>query len=240
MHRNRRPIVLFLAASALASLAGTATATPQARAPHLSEARDAPTKDPLPDILTEVESGAEDIVDFALSGARRNAVSTAADLQTSANGPAAAALTASGVSAAKVRELGRRASRVARIAQRGSFVEIALAANAVSELMPDLYGRFQDRVPALILALDYFDREAQLRSVARQPGKVAVAVAGLKATWPRVRPNVRAAGGAKEAAAYDGHVLAMTRLRPGTAKEVQAEAVRGLELVDALERVFTR
>jgi hypothetical protein len=240
VHASGKLILWFLVASAFASPVGTATATPRTRTTYLSDARDASTKHPLPDILTEVESGAEDIVDFALSGDRGNAVSTAGDLKVSAYGPAAAALTASGVPAAKVTELGRRASRLARIARHGPFVEIALAANAVSQLMPDLYARFQNRVPALILALDYFDREVQLRSLAREPGKVIVAVAGLERTWPRVRPKVRAAGGAKEAAAFDRHVLAMTRLRTGTPKKVQAEAVNGLELVDELERVFTR
>ena len=197
-------------------------------------------KDPLPDILIDVESGAEDIVDVALSRNRANAISLAADLKASANGPAATALAASGVPVEKVTELGRRASRVARIAQRGPFVEIALAANAVSQLMPDLYARFRNPVPASILALDYFDREAQLRSLAHQPRKVAVAVSALQATWPRVRPKVRAAGGRHEAAAFDKHVRAMTELRSDDAKRIQAEALRGLELVDELERVFTR
>jgi antitoxin (DNA-binding transcriptional repressor) of toxin-antitoxin stability system len=239
MHATARRITWCLIVGALASVAGTATATPYTRAPHASGASIAPTKHPLPEILIDVESGAEDIVDLALSGDRGTAVSTAADLKSSAYGPATAALVAAGVPAADVSELRRRTSSVLRTAQKGSFVQIALAANAVSQLMPDLYARFQNRVPTLILALDYFDREAQLRSLARDPGKVVVAIAGLERTWPRVRPKVRAAGGAKEAAAFDRHVLAMTRLRAGTPRKVQAEAVRGLELVDELERVFT-
>jgi hypothetical protein len=214
-------------------------ATP-ARAVRMAPAmKTGPGRPPLPEVLVTTESSAEDIVDFALSRDRGNVVSTAARLRTFANGPAAAALIHSGVRPPKVAQLEQRANRVLQLARRGSFIDIALAANAVSQLMPELYAHFRDRVPSSILALDYFDREAHLRSLARQPVKVASAVAGLERTWPRVRPKVVAAGGATEAAAYDRHIRLMKHLEPGASRSVQAEAVRGLELVDDLERVFT-
>jgi hypothetical protein len=193
---------------------------------------------PVPASLKAAESSAEDIVDFALSGDRRSAVSAAASLQAAAGGPVGAALTRAGVPSAKVAQLWRRASRVVRLARGESFLAIALAANAVSQLMADLYARFQDRVPAAILTLDYLDREAQLRSLARQPDNVTLAVKELEPTWTRVRPRVVAAGGARAAAAFGRHVAAMKRIRPGAGKRMQAEAVRGLELVDRLEQVF--
>jgi hypothetical protein len=221
------------------SLVGPGKASPRTRTVHVPHARAAPIRTPLPDVLTDLESGAEDIVDYALSGDRSSAISAAADVKASANGPAAKALTASGVSAPKVRALESRAKRLARVARNAPLVQIALTANAVSQLMPDLYAHFRNRVPPSILALDYFDREAQLRSLARQSANVTVAVEGLRATWPRVRPKVRAAGGREEAAAFDLHVRTMAGLRSGAAKKVQAEAIRGLELVDELERVFT-
>jgi len=237
--RRRTPVVLLLLTGAIVSLVGPGRASPRTRTLHVPHARAAPIKTQLPDVLTDVESGAEDIVDYALAGDRSSATSAAAEVKASANGPAATALTASGVPARKVRELEGRTNRLARVARNGPFVQIALAANGVSQLMPDLYAHFRNRVPPLILALDYFDREAQLRSLARQSVKVTVAVEGLRATWPRVRPKVRAAGGGEEAAAFDRHVRTMAGLRSGAAKKVQAEAIRGLELVDELERVFT-
>jgi len=200
----------------------------------------AAAKPPLPAVLVDTESSAEDIVDYALAGDRGQVVSTAARLKGAADGPAAAALVRSGVPAATVAQLVLRANRVARISHRGSFVTVALAANAVSGLMPILYGRFANRVPASILALDYFDREAELRSLAHDPASVARAVEQLARTWARVRPTVIAAGGAVEAAAFGRHVAAMGRLDPNAGKPVQAEAARGLELVDRLEDVFMR
>jgi hypothetical protein len=195
---------------------------------------------PVPASLKTVESSAEDLVDFALARNRSEVSATAASLKAAATGPAAAVLGRSGVPPAEVSQLKARASRVAQLARRGSFIDVALAANAVSELMARLYGRFHDRVPARVLALDYLDREAQLRSLARQAGKVALAVKQLGPTWARLRPKVIVAGGAKQAVAYDKHVAAMKRLVPAAGKKVQAEAVHGLDLVDQLESVFTR
>jgi len=52
--------------------------------------------------------------------------------------------------------------------------------------------------------------------------------------------SVARAGGASEAAAYRDHVAAMRRLVSAKPSKLQAEAVRGLELVDRLENVFRR
>ena len=194
---------------------------------------------PAPAILTQVESSAEDLVDHALAGDRAEVVAEARVLASAVNGPAASALRRTGVPAREVLLLRQRAGRVVAAARQGAFVTVALAANGVSELMPSLYGHYRNAVPPLVLRLDYLDREAQLRSLAHQPRKVTAAVSGLERTWPHLRSKVTAAGGTDEAAAYDRHVAAMTRLRPGDRRAVQVEAVRGLELVDELERVFT-
>lgn len=197
-------------------------------------------KTPVPASLKSAESNAEDIVDFALSRDRAVAIETAASLKAAANGPAAAALARARVPAAIIRRLKQRVNRLERLARTGSFIEIALAANAVSQLMADLYGRFQDRVPATVLRLDYLEHEAHLRSLAQQPGRVASAVKQLAPTWAPLRPRVIAAGGAKEARAYQQHVVAMNRLAPDAGLKLQAEAVHGMTLVDRLERVFLR
>lgn len=238
--RFARPVASLLAASIVAGGVLSVAAAPGHAAANVAAAKAAFREAPLPASLKAAESSAEDIVDFALSGDHGQVVASAASLKAAANGPAAAALTRSGVPPAKVAQLKQRANRVARLARGGSFIDIALGANAVSQLMPDLYGRFQDPVPAPILTLDYLDREAQLRSLARQPEKVALAVKELAPTWARIRPKVIAAGGAKEAAAYQKHVATMKRLEPNAGRKAQAEAVHGLDLVDQLEHVFAR
>jgi hypothetical protein len=193
---------------------------------------------PAPAILTRIESGAEDLVDLALAGDRRGVIGEAKRLARETDGSSTASLTGLGVPSATIARLRERANHVLQLAPGGSFVEILLAANAVSQLMPAIYGHFDDPVPTPILALDYFDREAELRSLARQPQRVADAVDGLWRTWARVRSTVIAAGGASEAAAFEAHVATMKRLEPGMGRQVRAEAAHGLELVDALEHVF--
>ena len=197
-------------------------------------------KQPVPASLSDTESAAEDIVDFVFAHDRASVVATATTLRRLARGQAATALADAGVPAPTVALLGSRADRVARLAPGAPFLDIALAANAVSQLMPGLYAHFQDRVPAAILTLDYLDREAQFRSLAGQPEKVAAAVGTLSRTWAPLRAVVVRAGGASEAAAYRDHVAAMRRLVSAKPSKLQAEAVRGLELVDRLENVFRR
>jgi hypothetical protein len=150
---------------------------------------------------------------------------------------AARALLASGASAGQLSALKLRSNRVSQLAQRGGFVQVALAANAVSQIMPGLYARFADPVPPAVLALDYLDREAQLRSLAGQRN-VGSLVAKLASTWAGLRPKVVAKGGGKDAAAFDKHVAAMKRLATNGGKQLRAEAVNGLNLVDELETVF--
>jgi hypothetical protein len=192
----------------------------------------AETSASVPGKLAATESGAEDIIAFALAGDRGAVVAGV-----SSRRKAAGALARSGVSAAEVAELRRRTTRLARLAAHGSLVDVALAANSFSELMPSLYARFETRLRAGILKLDYLDREAQFRSLARQPSAVADALNELSRTWASLRRGVVAAGGTKEASAYETHVATMERLSPADERELQTEAQRGLELVDKLESV---
>jgi hypothetical protein len=193
----------------------------------------------VPTSLTALESSAEDLVDAALARDRTEVVATARKLRALAAGQAAASLARAGVSRATVDRLQQRARHVDAVAAHGAFIRVALAANAVSGLMPDLYARFHDRVPPAVLALDYLDREAQLRAVVGERDHVADAVKRLGSTWRPLRPKVITAGGAREAAAYDKHVASMNRLSRGSLKKVRGEAVNGLNLVDQLEQVFT-
>jgi hypothetical protein len=197
-------------------------------------------KQPVPSSLSDTESAAEDTIDFALGNNRASAVASATTLRRLARGTAAAALANAGVPAATVRLLRTRADRVERLSHAAPPLTVALAANAVSELMPGFYAHFQDRVPPGILTLDYLDREAEFRSMARQPDQVSASVAALARTWEALRAKVVRAGGAGAAAAYGSHVATMKRLVSAKPSKLQAEAARGLELVDRMEDVFRR
>jgi hypothetical protein len=165
-------------------------------------------------------------------------IAKAVALQAATRGTAASALAAAGTPAGELATLRSRAALLVRRARSGPRVQVLLAANAVSELMPGLYARFQGPVPPSVLELDYLDREAQFRALAHQRARIPPLVAALARTWAGVRPRVLAKGGASEAAAYDRHVAAMRRLAPAGGGRVQREAVNGLNLVDELEGVL--
>jgi hypothetical protein len=194
-------------------------------------------KKPPPQILEATESSAEDLIDYALEGDRSRVVSGAQQLKRTA-AQAVPVLRGAGPTNAQLSALRTRAARVAGVSRSGKFVDVALAANAVSELMPGLYRRFAVSIPPAVLALDYLEREAQLRARAGQKSRVPPLVDHLASTWSGLRARVRSRGGRTEAAAFDKHVAAMKRLAPAAGGALQREAGVGLELVDDLENVF--
>jgi hypothetical protein len=198
-------------------------------------------KQPVPRSLGQAESGAEDTIDFAQSGNRSRVVATARKLRRVAEGPAARDLRRAHVPEGPIAELRDRARLVQALAAGAALLRVSLAANQVSALMPQFYAHYADPVPPDVLKLDYLDREAELRSKARDRSTVGAAVDELSSTWAKLQPEVRSAGGDKVAAAFTRHVAAMRRLAKGADwRALQNEARTGLELVDRLEGVFRR
>jgi hypothetical protein len=200
-----------------------------------------PRRQPVPKSLTSAESGAEDTVDFARQRNRDKVIQTARELRRTAEGPAGSALRSAGVPKDRIDYFLALTRLLDSLAPQSGFLRISLAANQVSGLMPDFYARFSDPVPPEVLRLDHLDREAQLRSLARDRGSVRRAVNELSSTWTELRRRVIDAGGRKTSAEFSRHVGAMRRLAGGSdQRKLQKEAVHGLALVDQLEQVFTK
>jgi hypothetical protein len=193
----------------------------------------------VPRALAETESAAEDLVDFARAKKRAKVVKGAEQLRRVVQVRAAATLEKSKVPQALISSLETRAQSIVQISATAGFLEIALAANQVSGLMPQLYAHYADPIPPEVLKLDYLDREAQFRSIAKDQFHTLRAIKDLSSTWNALRPKVVKAGGANAAARFSRHVeemraLARTFKRAG----IRKEAAKGLALVDVLERVF--
>jgi hypothetical protein len=227
----------FVVAAFVACALAAAGIGAGARAAASTDRRSRP---PVPQSLTALESGAEDLVDVALAHDRSRVVAMAGALAASAGGANATALQGAGVPHASVAAIREQATRVARLSHAGPYTAIALAANAVSALVVGLYAHFADPVPVAVRRLDYLDREAQLRSLAGQREAVPPVVARLAATWAPLRPSVVAHGGGAVAAAYGRHVAAMQHLAAAPGSAFRHEAVNGLNIVDELEAVFSR
>ena len=198
-----------------------------------------PTAGRVPSAISQTESAAEDLVDLAHAKKRAKVVAKAQALRDLTQGGAQTALQKDKIPEPVIEALKNRAQPIAQLAGSAGFREIALAANQVSGLMPDVYAYYSDPVPPAVLKLDYLDREAQLRSTANDLALTQRAVRQLSPTWNGLRPQVLKAGGDKEAARYSQHVEAMRALvedfdRPA----IRKEAAKGLQLVDELESVF--
>jgi hypothetical protein len=202
--------------------------------------RETAARPPVPASLTALESNAEDIVDVALAHDRARVIAMAGALKASAGSATGRVLLGAGAVPADIAALRTRAALVARISRAAPYTSVALAANAVSELVVALYAHFADPVPVAVRRLDYLDREAQLRSLAGQRKAVAPIVARLAKTWAPLRPAVIDHHGQAVAAAYGRHVVAMQRLADAPGGPFRSEAVNGLNIVDELETVFSR
>jgi len=242
--RMNKAVAALLAASVLggsaaAVAAGTSAKSPPAPVPTLPQAGSTKvaSASTVPASLKRAETAAEDVIGYLDKGKPAQSQAEARLLKELAHGKAAAALGKAGVAPAKIKALQSRADRVADLSQgNGSKLRVSLAANSVSQLMPALYSRYQDPVPAAGLRLDYLDREIQLRSQASQPGEVRAAVKNLGSTWAKVRPSLVQAGGVKVARQYDRHVQALKNTASPAA--IQKQAVHGLDVVDLMEGVF--
>jgi hypothetical protein len=204
------------------------------------EASETSSESTIPESLRAVESGAEDTIDYVLSGDRAQAIEAAKALDHAAHGEAADDLATAGIPAARIEQLRTRAANVAEIAADGEPVAVALAANRVLGLVPGFFAAYSDPVPADVLRLDYLDFEVKLEALAGNRQKTAAAAGSLKRTWNGLQSQVVAAGGESEAKSFTAHVDSMeSLLRTGSAQEIADEAQHGLDLVDELEGVYT-
>lgn len=238
-NRTRRMVAVVLATGIIGGTAAGGLALSQtapARTPS-PPAHVTATKSTVPRALTRAETAAEDVIGFLEKGKPAKSKAEARILRNLAHGKAADSLRRAGVPEHQIKVFQQRADRTARLSLAGvAPVNVSLAANSVSQLMPGFYARYQDPVPPAVLKLDYLDREVQLRSQAGQQSKAHAAVRQIDATWRQLRPQLATAGGATVAKAYDRHIKVLKA--GGASTAIQREAAQGLEIVDQMEGVF--
>ena len=239
--RTRRTVAGLVALAILgAGVGGAVSAATGARGaapPKIAPSNTGTTPSTVPASVKRAETAAEDVIGNLEKGLPAKAKAEARLLQSLAHGRAAADLRSTGVPTLKIGILQQRADRVARLSAAGApALDVSLAANQVSRMMPALYAHYTDPVPSTVLKLDYLERELQLQSQAAQPAREQAAMTSLTGTWAKVRPALVQAGGAQVATAYDAHVRALTSAAGPAA--LQQEAVKGLGVVDQMEAIF--
>ena len=194
----------------------------------------------VPSALLDIEGTAEDAYDKALVGDAATVTADADAIATGWNDYRAQA-EADGASSADLSAMDAAVSALSDAAAAADLRDTALArvANGVSAPMDELFGLYDDPVPAPILALDYGGREVSLDAMEEGLDDAAQDLDELDAVWATVRDQVVAAGGSAEADAYDASLVAQHDLATAAdAAGLLAESNNGLELVDALEGVF--
>lgn len=240
-NRTRHAIGVLLAVGVIgagaAGAAGAVAASQSAAAQPHATVRAAASQSTVPKSLTRAETAAEDVIGSLESGRPARAKREARILRDLARGAAAGELRKAGVSPPQIAAFQQRAERTARLSLAAApALQVAQAANSVSQLMPGFYARYHDPVPVTVLELDYLDRQAQLDAKAGDRANLQATLLKLDASWRQLRGELVRAGGTKVARLYDQHVSALKR--SGTATATQQEAVHGLAIVDQMEGVF--
>ncbi len=113
------------------------------------------------------------------------------------------------------------------------------SANDVSAAVIDLFSMYHPAVPPDLGRLDVFEREVVLDAGDQDFTAVADSLAKIDAIWARLKPSVLAHKGADVAKQFEASVAAQqAALKAKDGSAITTEANKGLELVDAIEKVY--
>ena len=111
-------------------------------------------------------------------------------------------------------------------------------ANQITLIAADLSEPFHPQIPVDIVRLDYFGRELEICSEAKDEAKLKKTAEALSKTWDKVRPSVKDHGGTAEAKTFDALVEKLKEAK--TPAQFGKIATPILDEVDNLEKVFTK
>jgi hypothetical protein len=109
-------------------------------------------------------------------------------------------------------------------------------ANQITRFAALRGSEFHPKVPTEVVLLDYYGRELQVWSMAKDLGKLQTTRSDMEQTWHEVRPSVVEHGGQVTATNFDG---LLKKLEAKTPDEYMSESGAILDEVDKLEKVFT-
>lgn len=192
----------------------------------------------VPDPLQTIEEAAEDMIDVAPSGGwdKINGDVTAVANAWKAYQPQA---TDDGATQAHQDVL---ASALAQLQTASASKDVAStmqSANDLSAAVIDLFALYNPRVLADIGRLDVLERQVILDIAANNFTAAADSLSQTKTVWERVKPSVEAHDGQRVEVQFQASLTTQeTALKAQNGAELTAEARNGLEIVDALEKLY--
>jgi hypothetical protein len=192
----------------------------------------------IPEPLSTIEAQAEDIIDVVPGGSWEKVTADVAAIakawqayQTQAANdhvpqPFQEALTAA---------LGRLQKTSAAKQTAGAMQ----AANDLSAAVVDLFTVYHPALPTDVGRLDVLERQVVLDIAAKDLVAAADSLAKANAVWARLKPVILAHNGSDVTTQFEDSLTTQQEaLNKGNASAMMTEAKNGLELVDALERLF--
>jgi hypothetical protein len=190
----------------------------------------------VPKAVLDFEAKAEDAYDTALKGdiaGVRAAAAALGDLWKKLR----KIMQRDGLSSAKIRALDKAVARFSSLSATSTDgVQLARAANAISDTMDDVFELYHPKVPPTLISLDFLGREIVLDCKESALHSAATHLKALEAEWAGIRAKVVKAGGGAQATNLDDALAAARKAidaRDWAKLEKQAQAV--LDLVDSME-----
>ena len=110
--------------------------------------------------------------------------------------------------------------------------------NQVTFVIADLTAKYNPQIPVEVTKLDYYGRELEIWSMAKDEAKLKSTAAAMRSIWNAVKPMVEAKGGGKQAQTFEALVVKADTAR--TIEDYAKVATPILDEVDNLEKVFEK
>jgi hypothetical protein len=192
----------------------------------------------VPEDLIVIEEQAEDIFDFAPRNDWARISEDITKVQTAWNAWQQQASN-SNANSAPQDALRRALARLETAATQHEQAATLQAANDLSAAVIDLFDLYQPTIPTDIGRLDVLGRQITLDVAAGDWTKAEETLTSTQAVWAQIKPSVLAHAGADAATQYETSLQQQAELLSAKAAvQLIAEANHGLELVDALERLY--
>ena len=192
----------------------------------------------VPEALTTIESQAEDIIDVVPGGQWENVrtdIAAISDAWQAYQAQAASDHTPQPFLEAFTTELGR----LQKASSASDITGVLQAANDLSAAVNDLNSVYRPATPPDLGRLDVQERQVIQDVAANGLSAAANSLAKTTAIWARLKPVILAHNGADTAALFENSLTAQQAdLEKGSASSLENEAIKSLDLVDALERLF--
>lgn len=232
---------ILIGAVALSAFSCSSTKTETNADPNAANANKSITKAPpaktntletntknMPKALTDAGEFAENIYDFAKAKDWKKAEERQIALEKSIS-----ELKAENVDAP---QLVTATDSIKKAVASKNELDTMREANHATFLVADLTAKYNPKVPIEIVKLDYYGREIEIWSMAKDVAKLKSTAVAIRQTWNAVKPKLEAKGAAKVTAKFESLVAQSEKAIsiPDYAKV----ATPILDEVDNLEKVF--